>query len=534
MKNLLISLLLVMFNVSQAQEDAWIYLSDKSDVENSISNPISILTQRAIDRKNRHSIIIDDRDVPVNENYLTQLKLQTGIIVKAKSKWFNAVHVRGSESDINALASLSFVSEIIFANKNLNAGSRTISQSNKFQVEEQLVSFNYGNTQNQVEMIAADQLHIDDFTGEGITVAIMDSGFPAVNTIDVFERLRTNDDLLGGYDFVDRTANIYDYTGSSHGTKVLSDMAGYIDNQFVGTAPDASYYLFRTEDAPNENPVEESYWVEAAERADSLGVDIINTSLGYTTYDNPNYSYTPSEMNGTTAFISRGASIAVEKGIVVVTSAGNSGANSWQVVGAPADSPDVLSVGAVDINGDYAFFSSQGSDAQPTQKPDVVAQGLAAFVVDENNGIVQNNGTSFSSPILCGGIAALMQALPDLAPNEIMEIVRQSSSQYSNPDNLLGYGIPDLDLAKSIVLSVSEQEKNRMLLFPNPFNDIVRLQIDEGDFKIRVFNQLGQLVMKEIIPDRIKQIDMSHLSSGFYLIEVSSDKQKNTFKLIKR
>jgi len=472
--------------------------------------------------------------VPVNEDYISQLKAQSGITVLAKSKWFNAIHVRGTQSNINALNSLSFVDYIQFADSNLNTGNRSIAIDLKFQFENQQTTFVYGNAQNQVEMIAAEQLHIDDYTGEGITIAVMDSGFPGVNTIDAFNRLRINGDLLDGYDFVDRTTNIYAYAASSHGTRVLSDMAGYVENQFVGTAPDASYYLFRTEDAASENPVEESYWVEAAERADSLGVDIINTSLGYTTYDNPNYSYSPSDMDGNTAFITQGATIASEKGILVVTSAGNSGANSWQIVGAPADSPLVLSVGAVDSSGEYAFFSSQGSSAQPTQKPDVVAQGYSAYVIDENNAVVQNNGTSFSSPILCGGVACLMQALPNTTPpNDILEFVRQSASQYTTPDDFLGHGIPNLDTARNLGLSINDVKLNGVSVYPNPFQEKLFINASELDAHIQlsIYNQIGQLIFTK--KGRIETIDVSDLNSGLYVVSVISGDQSANFKLIK-
>ncbi|NNL83935.1 MAG: S8 family serine peptidase [Winogradskyella sp.] len=534
MKNLLILLLLMAIPPLVAQEDAWVYLTDKPNVTASINNPISILTQKAIDRKNRHGIFIDDRDVPVYEDYISQLKAQPGITVLAKSKWFNAIYVRGTQSNINALNSLSFVDYIQFADSNLNARNRSIAIDHKFQIENQQTTFVYGNAQNQVEMIAAEQLHLDDYTGEGITIAVMDSGFPGVNTIAAFSRLRTNGDLLDGYDFVDRTANIYAYAGSSHGTRVLSDMAGYIENQFVGTAPDASYYLFRTEDAASENPVEESYWVEAAERADSLGVDIINTSLGYTTYDNPNYSYSPSDMDGNTAFITQGATIASEKGLLVVTSAGNSGANSWQIVGAPADSPLVLSVGAVNASGEYAFFSSQGSSAQPTQKPDVVAQGFSAYVVDENNAIVQNNGTSFSSPILCGGVACLMQALPNTTPpNDIIEFVRQSASQYTTPDDFLGHGIPNLDLARNLGLSINDYNLRGVSVYPNPFQEKLVINASDLDaiIQLSIYNQLGQLIYTK--KGRIEAIDVSELNSGIYVVSVISGDQSANFKLIK-
>ena len=536
--NKIFTLLLLFFvtSNSSAQEDAWIYLTDKPNISASIANPISILSQKAIDRKQQHNIVIDERDVPVNETYISDLKNQAGITVLAKSKWFNAIHIRGTETAINALIDLSFVERIDFANKSLNSLSRSASSFNKTEIEDATITFTYGDTQNQVEMISVDNLHLADFTGEGITIAVMDAGFPNVNTMQAFQRLRDNEDLLGGFDFVDRTSDVYASTESNHGTKVLSTMAGYIQDEFVGTAPDASYYLFRTEDAGSENPMEESYWVEAAERADSLGVDMINTSLGYTTFDNPNYDYAPDDMNGEVAFISKGASIAAEKGVLVVVSAGNSGATTWQMVGAPADSPNVLSIGAVDENGDYVTFSSQGNTAQiGYQKPDVVARGGEAFVIDENNSIVQNNGTSFSSPILCGGIASLWQAIPNALPTEVMDYVRQSASQFNTPDDFLGYGIPDLFLARNLPLSIDESLNDTFRFYPNPVRTNLNIELPStvNQFNISIYNQLGQEVLRQVGAENSKVIDVSDLASGLYIIKLSTKSYSKTFKFIK-
>ena len=513
-----------------AQQEAWVYLTDKQNVAQSISNPITILTQKAIDRKNAQGIAIDSRDVPVNENYITQLKAQTGIQVMAKSKWFNAVHVRGSEVDINALLALSFVDSIDFANDGLN--SRPALVQDNFSIENTLVDFNYGDAQNQVEMLNLDCLHESDYTGEGITIAVLDSGFTNVNTMSSFQRLRDNNDLLDGYDFVDRNADVYNFTGSNHGTKVLSTMAGYIENQYVGTAPDASYYLFRTEDVSSENPVEESYWVEAAERADSLGVDIINTSLGYTVYDNSAYDYSISEMDGNTTYITRGANIAGEKGIIVVVSAGNSGASTWQIVEAPADAPNVLTVGAVDSSGDYASFSSQGSAIQPTQKPDVVAKGSATAVIDENDTIITNNGTSFSSPIIAGSIACLLQAQPFSTVDEISQAVRMSSSQYEFPDYFLGYGIPDFCNALTL-LSVPEIDSQDIRIHPNPVSSTLYLNAPEGSpVLVSVTDTLG----KRVVEDETlynNQLDVSQLKSGLYFLNIHSSESHKIIKFIK-
>ena len=529
-------LLLLLFTInSYSQQDAWVYLTDKPNQASALINPISILTQKALDRKQNNGIAIDARDVPVHEPYIATLKAQTGITVMAKSKWFNAVHVRGTEADILALNNLAFVDDIDFADNSLDMGSRSQIASQITDIEDESIVFNYGNTQNQVEMINVDDLHLDDFTGEGITIAVMDSGFPNVNTMGAFQRLRDNGDLLDGYDFVTRNPDVYANTLSSHGTRVLSTMAAFVQDQYVGTAPDASYYLFLTEDATSENPIEESYWVEAAERADSLGVDMINTSLGYTQYDNANYSYTPADMNGQVTFISKGAEIAAEKGILVVVSAGNSGAGAWQTVGAPADSPAVLSIGGVDENGDYVAFSSQGGTAQVGyQKPDVVARAGLAYVVSETNTITQNNGTSFSGPIVCGGIASLWQAMPNASPTEIKDYVRQSASQYSMPDDLLGYGIPDLSLART--LGDTDQVFKDFAVFPNPVKDKLYFNypMDSGNFKLSIYTQLGQLVTTSNINSKTNSFNVSNLSKGVYLIKLTSKTQTKILKFIKQ
>lgn len=532
---LLFGILLIQTMTFAQEEDAWVYFTDKENVEASINNPLSILTQRAIDRKNKDGIAIDSRDVPVNESYISQIKTVAEITVFAKSKWFNSVYVRGTETDINALRdNFDFVDNIEFADKNLNFAGRTEASDNKFLIEDTTISFTYGTTANQIEMINADVLHLADFTGEGILVAVMDSGFPNVDTMGAFQRLRDNNDLLGGYDFVDRTENVYEFSGGDHGTRVLSDMAGFIEDQFVGTAPDASYYVFRTEDVASETPVEEAYWVEATERADSLGVDLINTSLGYKDdFDETRYDHDIEDLDGNTTFITRGANIANEKGILVVTSAGNSGASG---VGAPADGTGVFSIGAVNADGNYVGFSSQGSDFQATQKPDVVAQGAGSAVVNSLNEIVNNNGTSFSSPIMAGGIASLMQALPNASNEEIKQYVRRSASQFETPDYFLGFGIPNLENALAIGLSVKEQQFNSFNIFPNPAESVLTIQMPTFDepSQLIIIDILGKTVLNRFLINSTTKIDVSSFSSGLYFLNFQSSASKQTFKFIKQ
>lgn len=531
-QHLLIFILMVIpvIGFSQQGEDAWVYLADKQNVSASLADPITIITQKAIDRKNAHNVVIDARDVPVNETYISQLKTQTGITVMAKSKWLNAVHVRGSENNIKALVSLSFVSSIDFADKSLNTSKNT-QQKRESKFQETFTTFNYGNAANQIQMFHGDQLHLAGYTGTGMTVAVLDAGFPNVNTMSSFQRLRDAGHILGDYDFVNRDDDVFTNTTSNHGTMVLSTMAGYIENQYVGTAPDASYYLFITEDGANENPVEESYWVEAAERADSLGVDVINSSLGYGSfYDNTNYNYAVSDFDGHTAYITKGTNIAFEKGLLVVNSAGNEGNNG---INAPADSAGVFSIGAVDANGNYASFSSVGSAIQPTQKPDVVAQGQASYVINENDVIGTASGTSFSSPIMAGGLVCLWQALPNKTNTEIMQLVRESASQYSTPDYFLGYGIPDLKLALNNALLLDDVIDVK--LFPNPTVGpiYVTFPSDETELSVQFYDMLGKQVLSFFVNDQQKQVDISSLSIGIYIAKVQSKNLSKSFKIIK-
>lgn len=272
------------------QEYAWVYFKDKKNVEYFINNPELILTELSISKKQSKGIPIDYKDVPINTNYLETIDSIDNLSILAKSKWLNCIYVVADLDLLYELTDLSFVHNIIFANKSLNPNRNKNSQIfNDYTLLQK--SIDYGSSRNQIEMLNLDFLHENEFTGDGINMAVIDAGFVNVNSMSSFSRLRDSGGILYTYDFVLDTENIYEYQGNSHGTKVLSTIAGFVEDEYYGTAPDASFYLFRTEDVSSETPVEECYWVEAVEVADSLGVDIINTSLGYKGYDNPNYSH---------------------------------------------------------------------------------------------------------------------------------------------------------------------------------------------------------------------------------------------------
>jgi len=515
-----------------SQQDAWVFFTDKENVAASLANPISILTQDALDRKNLHNTPIDERDVPVNEDYISTIKSQTGIQVLAKSKWFNCVHVRGSEEDIGALENLTFVDSIDFADNSLSRSANGFGFIKDDPEPEQRVVYNYGATDNQVTQLGVQFLHEQDFVGNDMVVAVLDSGFPGVDVNGGFSGLHVEGRLLDGYDFVDREDNEFAFSGSTHGARVASDIVGFIEDEFVGTAPHVFLYCFRTEDVGSENPVEESYWVEAAERADSLGVDIINTSLGYRTFDNPAYDYSYEDMNGETTFISRGATHAFDKGMLVVTSAGNSGAG---MISAPADSPGALAVGAVDSDGNYASFSSIGPSSDGRVKPDVMAKGAGSAVIDQNNNITTNNGTSFSSPIMAGAVASLWQASPEKTNAEIMQIVREAAHLYPDSTPEMGYGIPDFGEA---LQSLSVEENTALaktyVLSPNPASQQFEIQSinGSGSMQVTIYDLLGKQIQQLEIEGDSLQVDTSRFTSGIYLIQILEDNRSSTQKLI--
>lgn len=535
-----ILLLFVLWSWSTyAQEDAWVYFNAKPNAQAFFDNPLSELSQRSLDRRATQNIPLDFKDAPIFQSYIDQITANPEIAVLAKSKWFNALHVQGTEETIRNLLNLNFVERVDFANRALNDPLRSpvpLKRSAKLQKKyDTEVVFNYGNSANQIQMLNGHFLHQQDFTGSGKIIAVMDGGFPGVNTASTFSRLRNNNQILGGYDFVNRNADFY--TGISHGTMVLSTMGGYKDNQLVGTAPDASYYLFITEDGANEWPLELSLWVEAAEEADRLGADIITTSLGYTEFDNPNYNFTYADMNGTTTFISRGLDIAFSRGMVCVNSAGNSGNDPWLYISAPADAEHALAIGAVNASGNYASFSSQGPSFDGRVKPDVSAQGQQAVLSTTSGNIGTASGTSFSGPIVAGMVACLWQAIPNATNAEIVQWVKESSSLFTNPNNELGYGIPDFYAALNRgLLDVNTVTKTNTLAYPNPVTDQINIDLPEGSEEkvVDIYNALGQLVFSKNVTVSNFNMDISSWKSGFYLIKLNIKGQTRTEKIVKQ
>lgn len=439
-----------------------VLLKDKDGSPYSVNSPLVYLSQKAIDRRFKQGITIKTSDLPPNPTYISSIQ-QTGATVIYKSRWMNAVLVEASETQKNTILALPQVKGIEF-NRPLKKTRQTLFKD-KFS-EENTESLNYGDATAQIQLLGADVMHNQGFHGEGMLVALLDDGFLNVNTSACLQHVVQQNKIVKVYDFVDNDNTVYSQGG--HGTAVLSTMAGYIDNQMISPAFGASVALFRTEDIASESPLEEANWLFAAEMADSLGADIISSSLGYSTFNNSADSYTPTMMDGKTALSTRAADLATERGIVVIISAGNSGNDpSWQIITAPADADSVLAVGAVTRTGNYASFSSRGNSADGRTKPDVVAVGSGTALCNTLGFASTSYGTSFSAPLVAGLVAGFWQANPHLTAQEVTRCIRKSGHQFASPTIQLGYGYANFSRANTVAkneFSISAIEPNADLV----------------------------------------------------------------------
>jgi hypothetical protein len=458
-------LFLLLANLAFAQEGYyryWVELKDKDSTFN-IQQPQEFLSQKSIDRRTKYHIAISETDLPVNKKYIKIIK-EKGFRVIHSSKWLNAITIQSTKKNlIDSLSHLPFVSKIKYLgflkfNDDENTPDEPISINEALSVLESKFDNKksdykdtnfYGKSYSQMNMLNIPKLHQMGFMGEGITIAIFDAGFKSANKIGVFKFAFDSSLVKGTKDFIERNNNVFD--DDDHGIGVWSCMAAYKPYQLVGTSPKSNFWLLRTEYSSTESPIEETHWLAAAEFADSVGVDIINSSLGYSKFDDATLSYQYKDLDGKTTLISRAASMAAKKGILVLNSAGNDGGNDLNYLSAPADAFNVLSVGGVDEKRIYSSFSSVGPTADKRIKPDVAALGENVFIPSASNTFYQSNGTSYACPIVTGLVSCLLQSNPTKTNTEIFNAIRLSSSQYYAPDKFLGYGIPDAYLANKIL-----------------------------------------------------------------------------------
>lgn len=442
--------------VQQEEGDTLKYrvvLTDKHATAYSLDRPEQFLSAKSIERRQRQHLNVDSTDLPVCPEYVDAIKA-TGARVIARSKWQNFVTVACSDpTSVSRISALPFVKSVEKV-WTVPAHVRRPAVAQRNEVVGHLPHYKdtlYGAAYRQIHISGGDRLHRKGFRGQGMTIAIIDGGFHNLDKIPALKHV----DIVGHKDFVNPDDDMFAET--SHGLSVLSCMAANTPYSMVGTAPEASFWVLRSEDTYSENPIEQDYWTAAVEFADSVGVDIVNSSLGYNEFDDTSMNFRLRDLDGRSTVISRTASLMAGKGMLLVCSAGNDGTTSWKKITPPADAFDVLSVGAIKDDGELARFSSVGTTADGRIKPDVLAVGVETSIITSQGSVSHSNGTSFAAPIVCGMVACLWQACPKLTVGELIALVRQSGDRADYPDNVYGYGIPDIWKAYQLYLQSHEE-----------------------------------------------------------------------------
>lgn len=524
-KIILLSLLFSCFVPMDGSYYFYVQLKDKNNTNFSLSNPASYLSQRAIERRNYYNIPMDSTDLPVNMQYIRQIS-DLGIHVHCTTKWLNGVTVL--VKDTSVIASIRTLPFVQFTQYTGISNENPVVPVAPSKIK--TTDFDYGVAATQIDQMNGRIWHQNGFNGETIHIAVIDAGFYGVNTNPAFQTLRDENRLLGTKDFVNPHSNIYVEDG--HGALVLSTMAAEIDGTFVGTAPKASYWLLRTEAGIGEYLYEPDFWISGIEFADSAGVDLATTSLGYTEFDDPTMNYSYSQLDGKSIRASIAADMAYQKGIILLNSAGNEGNKAWKYISVPADAKGVITVGSVGADGLPSAFSSFGPSADNRIKPELCAIGSSSAFVTANGTTAYGNGTSFATPILAGLTACYLQAAKEKNPVHTLDELRnhlyQSAHLYTMPTNQMGYGIPDFStvydsLVKSSLLKLPA-DNSRMaykilirddqpLIFRIPTTDT------NGLYTASIYSVSGQLQAKIKVRNNTVTVHSSEFERGIYLLK---------------
>ncbi|MCE3226522.1 MAG: peptidase and in kexin sedolisin [Bacteroidetes bacterium] len=533
------------FKLKAQQIKYWVKFKDKNGTPYSVSTPTAFLTPKSVLRRTTYSIAVDQTDLPVTPSYVSTVDGVSGVTVLYASKWMNGVVVAMTNTAaVATINSFSFVLSSAPVNKvklNMPDLTKTENISVNKTAAVSSATFNYGGSYWQTKQMGLDCYHKDGYRGQGMTIAVLDAGFQSANTNPLFDSLFNRGGVLGTRDFVAGGTNVYD--DDSHGEMVLSCMAAVKPGVIMGSAPMADYWLLRTEDnaSPNpfnESPVEEYNWIRGAEFADSVGVDILTTSLGYTTFNKSQYDHTFAQLDGKTIDMSIASTMAARKGMFVLNSAGNGGGSAWPKIGFPADADSICTVGAIDSLSNVAFFSSQGPTADGRIKPDLVARGQGSWVSNPNGTTTQQNGTSFSCPILAGAVACFWQAHKTWNNIKILDTLRKTATNAASPNNSRGWGTPNLC---SIASGVKEfaNNNNQLIIAPNPFATIFSIKLGNypsSDASMKIYNSLGAIVkIMQLEGSKLTyECNLSEMSDGVYFVKYYNGETSIIKKIVKQ
>lgn len=524
--------MIVFFSLQSQTNKYFIAFKNKNNNGYSVSNPAAFLSAKSIQRRINQGISIDYSDMPVTPAYVNQISAISGVTVLHRIKWLNGIVIQTTSTvALSVIQSYTYVQSSVPLNFINNKKEDAVSVNTPSSFPEKIYSYNYGSSYTQNHQLNIECLHNAGFRGDGMIIAVIDAGFYNVNNNPVFDSLLMQGRLLGTRDFVSRDTMVFE--DDIHGAYVLSTMAALSPGNIIGTAPKASYWLLRSEDVSSEYPIEEYYWVRAAEFADSVGADIITSSLGYSTFDNASYNHTYAMMNGKTTPISKAALMASRKGMFVNIAAGNEGDNSWYYITAPADADSICTVGAVDNMGNVASFSSRGPTSDGRIKPDVCAMGVNTALASPNGSVTNGNGTSFATPLIAGAAACLWQAKNNLTNMQLLNLIKQHANYSSNPNNNIGWGIPDFCGAYTYIKTFGKNASYN--IFPNPSSSIITIEADDVIENVLIRDILGHELLNKNIQGLYDNIDISVWSSGVYFITLSlRSKEIITDKFLKQ
>jgi len=523
--NLLLLSLFSVFSI-KAQKDIsnyWVEFTDKQNTPYSIFEPTAFLSPKAIIRRKRMHIPIDSTDLPVNPIYLLKLK-ESGVTIRHTSKWLNAATILASENTIKELLKMPFVENIERVGRfHQPLKTKTNSRPSTTQAYEKTEGY-YGYGSLQIGMVNGHALHRLGYKGEEVVIGVQDGGFSNIDVMPFFDSLFVNGRMLATKDFVDGDDFVFE--SATHGSSVLSVMASNLPYLFVGTAPEAQYLCMKTEDVRSESLTEECNWVAALEYADSIGADVVNSSLGYTQFSEETMNYSYKDLNGQTSRASMAADLAVSKGVFVVNSAGNSGNGSWRFVGTPADSKEIFSIGAVTAQEQRASFSSFGPTADGRIKPNVSAMGQRTVVAGNGYDLGMSNGTSVASPLIAGLVASLKQAFPTHTNRAIRAAIENSASQANQPDNVLGYGIPDFYQAYRLLKEKKTSMQPLDTYYEKGQLEVVFLEPIQQVGWLELTNQYGKVLLRQkVSPKKLfEKINLEYnLTSGVYMLTLVTE-----------
>lgn len=509
----------------------FVFFKDKQNTPYAIERPAEFLSARSLQRRARNNVSVTEEDLPVNPAYVAQVQT-AGVSVFFTSKWWNGVLIECEAAQVAAVQQLASVARV-----ELVAPGRKLTQGRSKRVRDRSRTDDVQQTDTQLQQLGLTEMHAQGYRGEGILIAVFDSGFTGVDTASPFAHLFSDSRLTYTFNYVHNVPDVYDR--DDHGTEVLSVLAAQSAN-YTGAAPKATYQLYLTEDVSSEYRIEEYNWTFAAERADSMGVDVINTSLGYNTFDENSMDYALADLTGEKAVISIAAAKALARGMVLVTSAGNEGnISSWRKVTPPADVEGVLAVGSVNALGMRSSFSSIGPTADGRIKPDVMAMGSGTAVVRPNGSVSSASGTSVASPLVAGLSAGLLQAYPQLTARHVYNVVLLAGSQSATPDNQHGFGIPNFTRVN--VTAIEEEDcSHAIYVYPNPVTqNSVQIRMSgfgEEAVHLSVYSQQGQLLAEQHLvlqaPSPV-EYDLSMLTPGTYLVKVKTACTERVIRLVK-